>query len=76
MTLNYLKSNILAKILPLYATLNGRNYVMLLNLYPTSCVSVLLHGGISLPDATSYDEYYYILKMNKPKSSAFDSTKY
>ena len=50
---------------------------MLLNLYTTSCLSVLLHGGISLPDARRHmmNIIKYKKKMNKPKSSAFDSTK-
>ena len=32
------------------------------NLYTTSGLSILLHGVISLPDATSYDnKVYYII---------------
>ena len=27
--------------------------------FPTSGLSILLHGVISLPDATSYDKEYY-----------------
>ena len=45
------------KLATYYETLyNVRHYIMLLNLYTTSGLSILLHGAISLPDATSCDK--------------------
>ena len=35
---------------------NGHHFVMLLNLYTTSGLSILLHGVISLPGAKSCDK--------------------
>ena len=61
MTLNYLKIAVLAskhqEFAILYATLYGRHYVTLLNLYTPSGLSILLHGVISLPGVTSCDKY-------------------
>ena len=40
---------------------------MLLNLLTTSSILILLHGIISLPDATSCDKYgYRLLKISLP----------
>ena len=54
----YWRENV--KILPSFTQhYNVRHYVMLLNLYTTSGLSILLHGIISLPDALSCDKYSY-----------------
>ena len=41
---------------------NGRHYVTLLNMYTTSALSILVHGIISLPDATSGDKQVCMTK--------------
>ena len=42
-----------------YATLNGCHYIASLNMQTTSGLSILMHGVISLPDATSCDKWFY-----------------
>ena len=61
MALNLLKNRIFDLKTSIFFHLL-RNVVMdvitLLNLLTTSCVSILLHGVISLPDMTSYEFFY------------------
>ena len=53
------------KILPSFMQrYNGRHYVTFRNLYTTSGLSILLHGAISLPDATSCDKMIEIHSLS------------
>ena len=65
MTLRLL-SNLISAVKTLYFCHYVRNIVMDIitfpvNLKTTSCLSILLHGFISVPDTTSYDKTFFML---------------
>ena len=48
-------------LLYMNTVVNIKHYIMLLNMYYTSVLSILIYGIISLPDVTSYDKYMFSL---------------